>query len=441
MTHDNTPSSPSRPPFLSVVVPTIQGHFLKDSVGCLLQQSFSDIEIIVSDNDASVADAVLSAFPADNIRQIKTGRRLSIYENWEFGVEHATGQWVTLLADDDALLPGAVERIRQVSRKHPDADIIAWNWGCYLDGSVPGRVGPVNATVPPASGRTFPFDCKESIAMLLGNLGPEQFGTYKKQRFPSIMRSAYRRNVLDGIKKHFGRYFLPGTPDYTCAMAALACAKTSVYLDMPLCMLRMHWDSNGAASQGNTTRLNAVYDDMPDKVFDMVPIQSHLFNRNIIFDSLLRVIHAKPDLFPDLEMNWAMYFKHLYFNMVSIMNNGGDATPEFKQAAADFHDALAKQPLPIRQAVEQYMAAHSGKPRPALPLLSFAARQRANMRNYLVTKAFAKTPMLEATVRGILKKSGCDVDLEALGMHSMYDWVRFIDRYVCADGDAPLATP
>jgi hypothetical protein len=98
---------------ITVVIPTRERC---DVLGSALQtvtaQDYERLEIIVSDNfSADGTREVVAANPDSRIRYVNTGRRLSMSHNWEFALSHVRGGWVTIMGDDDGLLPGALTKL------------------------------------------------------------------------------------------------------------------------------------------------------------------------------------------------------------------------------------------------------------------------------------------------------------------------------------------
>lgn len=82
------------------------------SVRSALAQTYSDVEVLVSD-DVSTDDTL------ERLREIHDSRlvvfeqekRLGLVGNFDFCLRHASGEFFLLLGDDDLLLPTAIERL------------------------------------------------------------------------------------------------------------------------------------------------------------------------------------------------------------------------------------------------------------------------------------------------------------------------------------------
>lgn len=97
----------------TVIIPTRQrADVLGPALRTVVAQDYDNLEILVSDNcsDDDTAE-VVRAFADPRIRYVNTGRRLSMSHNWEFALSHVEDGWLTILGDDDGLMPGALTRV------------------------------------------------------------------------------------------------------------------------------------------------------------------------------------------------------------------------------------------------------------------------------------------------------------------------------------------
>src|SRR4051812_33489307 len=97
----------TRSALISLVIPTRnRAAHLRNSLRCALAQAFDDYEIIVSDNDSQDdTSAVVSEFSDPRVKYFRTNASLSMPESWEFALSKASGQYITYLSDDDAIVP------------------------------------------------------------------------------------------------------------------------------------------------------------------------------------------------------------------------------------------------------------------------------------------------------------------------------------------------
>ena len=92
----------------SVLLPTHDRlEYLRYAVESVRRQDEADWELIVSDNDSTddIAGFVQS-LGDERVRYVRTDRFVPVTENWNNALRHSRGDYVVMLGDDDALLPG-----------------------------------------------------------------------------------------------------------------------------------------------------------------------------------------------------------------------------------------------------------------------------------------------------------------------------------------------
>src|SRR5206468_5356538 len=90
------------------------------AIQSVLDQTFGDFELIISDNDDSetaTRDAV-ARFSDSRIRYFRTSGRLPMHENWENALACATGQHVLVVEDKERLVGNALEILRHHLQEH-----------------------------------------------------------------------------------------------------------------------------------------------------------------------------------------------------------------------------------------------------------------------------------------------------------------------------------
>ena len=120
-------------PKISVVIPAYNAeHTIKETIESVLQQTFSDFELIVI-NDGST-DRTLE------VVQSITDSRLNVlsYENGGLsvarnrGIYQATGEFIAFLDADDLWTSDKLELQLAALQEHPDAGV-AYSWTYYID--------------------------------------------------------------------------------------------------------------------------------------------------------------------------------------------------------------------------------------------------------------------------------------------------------------------
>src|SRR5262245_50750032 len=99
-------------PTLSVCIPTYQyGRYLATAIESALHQTASFAELLVSDNWSTDNTGELLKRYAGSVRILRPDRHLSVDEHYRFVAKNACGDYLVLLAADDALHPRFVESV------------------------------------------------------------------------------------------------------------------------------------------------------------------------------------------------------------------------------------------------------------------------------------------------------------------------------------------
>lgn len=116
-------------------------ELLKLAVDSVRRQEGADFEIIIADNASSEDYRGLVAQLNDaRIVYERAEQPVSVTENWNRALRLATGDYILMLGDDDALAPGYLAQMLRLIQEHQQPDIIftaAYHY-CYPN-VIPGR--------------------------------------------------------------------------------------------------------------------------------------------------------------------------------------------------------------------------------------------------------------------------------------------------------------
>jgi Glycosyl transferase family 2 len=110
---------------LTVVIPTVAGRgtYLASALETCLAQPDQDFEILVSDNSPGDAEALVRGLADPRLRYVRPPQFLSMSAHWDFALGHVAGNHVTIIGDDDGLMPGAVAAVAALVAEHGDVAI------------------------------------------------------------------------------------------------------------------------------------------------------------------------------------------------------------------------------------------------------------------------------------------------------------------------------
>lgn len=95
----------------SILITTFRRPILlkKAIESALDQKIIDDYEVIIVDNDyqvePSATNLIVKSFKSEKLRYYQNRENLGMFGNWNRGLTLARGKWVTILHDDDLLLP------------------------------------------------------------------------------------------------------------------------------------------------------------------------------------------------------------------------------------------------------------------------------------------------------------------------------------------------
>lgn len=110
-------------PTFSIVITTYnRARIVRRCIDSCLAQSFEDFEIVVVDDGSSDDTAALLAKQYDDprLRLVAHESNRGINPSRHTGASNARGAWVVVIDSDDELLPGALERLRELIAGLPE---------------------------------------------------------------------------------------------------------------------------------------------------------------------------------------------------------------------------------------------------------------------------------------------------------------------------------
>jgi len=252
----------TRPRF-SIVIPTADRHYLleKTIAGCLLS-AYPNLEVLVSDNFSTSDTAkVVHGFRTDpRVRYVRTERRLSMPDHWEFAWRQSTGDFIIINSDDDGFSPGLIDQLERIAATF-HAALMSWDAGLYYhpDWNLSGA-------------NTFTFLSGHS--RMLVDIDPQAlFASYARLSipicFPQGTRICFSRSLAERALTRVGRVFWPPHCDYSAPLLLLGLLQDEryIYLDALLGYGGRSSQSNAAAMEkqgsktGNQERIRQYFDE------------------------------------------------------------------------------------------------------------------------------------------------------------------------------------
>lgn len=204
--------------FASFLIPTLnRASTLKYAIASALASKSLDIEVIVSDNhSADQTQEICSRFQDQRLKVLKPPRPLAMHENYEYVLSNARGKWITIIGDDDAVMPHCVEHLRLIDDKYPNVEAIHSPRAYYFWKDHNYLGDPPRCSVS--------FMAKEVWRDSYRQLQDCLIGKFTYLDLPQIYSGGFQRlSLVKRIKSYQGGVYFKGvTPDaYSALMGVL----------------------------------------------------------------------------------------------------------------------------------------------------------------------------------------------------------------------------
>jgi glycosyltransferase involved in cell wall biosynthesis len=229
-------------PRFSILVPTRdRPATLRHTLATVAAQPGDDYEIVVADNcGGPETRAIVEALEAPAVRYLRSDEILPMAENWERGLAQCSGEYVTVLGDDDGLVPSTLtlaRRLIDITR----SELISWSPHAYWwpDTIVPWMRNLL--IVNPEDGATQ-YESRDVLeAFYRSAIGFADI--------PMIYTAFFHRRVVEEAKRRHGGFFVPreAAPDISSGILGLHLTQTFIVSKRPLSIRGNSGKSNGTA--------------------------------------------------------------------------------------------------------------------------------------------------------------------------------------------------
>lgn len=228
-----------KPPKVCVVIPTRErADTLAFTLKTCVAQDYENLEILVCDNfSGDDTEAVVASFSDSRVRYLNSGRRLSMAENWEFALSTVEADFVTVIGDDDGLLPQAISDLISIIRMQ-GATVVTWKkveycWPNHIDDNLK------NYLSVPLRNKLVEVSSRIALAHIY-----KFWMSYA--RGPCIYNSLVSMRHVKAILDRDGVLFNAACPDVYSSLALASVTKRYLYSTRPFSI-------NGASAHSNGT--------------------------------------------------------------------------------------------------------------------------------------------------------------------------------------------
>lgn len=283
----------ARPSF-TIIVPTLnRPETLPFTLKTILSQDYANFRVLVSDNSSDTdIRSIVAGFNDARLTYIRTPSRLSMSHHWEFVLDKVHSGFVTIIGDDDGLLPNALTKAAAIIQKH-GVRALGWRFSNFNWAGL-----PPNFVIPMGKLYRLVDARKEAMEIM------QSKNIYRSIEFPSLYGGFADISLLKELRSEYGgRFFHSRIPDFFSGALIAASVTTYARLMFPLSINASSRFSTGWAAV-NSKNDQQAFKSMTDDS-NNIPFHPKLkFVRSLsvpIAEAMLQVNQLVPS-FPELNM-------------------------------------------------------------------------------------------------------------------------------------------
>jgi glycosyltransferase involved in cell wall biosynthesis len=229
-------------PRFSILVPTRERpETLRHTLATLANQPGDDYEIVVADNcSGPQTRAIVEALGTKRVNYLRSDEVLPMAENWERGLAACSGEYITVLGDDDGLVHGSLAMARSLL-EHSPTEILAWKPHVYW---WPDCIVPWLRNLLIMNFGAGAEICPSRVVLRDFYAGRLAFGL-----LPQIYCAFFHRGVIEEAQLRYDGFFTPRdvAPDVASAILGLHITENYLFSLQPLSIRGNSGKSNGTA--------------------------------------------------------------------------------------------------------------------------------------------------------------------------------------------------
>lgn len=218
---------------LSIIIPTKDRHeTLFPVVEYLSEIDKEALEIVIQDNSLNKDEAFkfVKDLNSENVKYFHSSKNLSVIENSDLAVVHATGKYICFIGDDDGVMPYIIDVVKWMEANKIDAlrgvkPFYTWP-GLKSSFLETNTSGVLKYTKFNNSSRHV--DTQKSLNEVLETGGTDLL------MLPCLYHGIVLRETLNQIYKKTNSFFPGPSPDMANAIALSLYARNYHYLNIPV---------------------------------------------------------------------------------------------------------------------------------------------------------------------------------------------------------------
>ncbi|MCT7965209.1 glycosyltransferase [Laspinema sp. D1] len=351
----------------SVIIPTRQRHnTLQYAIQSVLNQTYQDFEVVVMDNYSTPETReVVDSFNNSKIKYYRAPQRLSMSDNWELGLSHATGEYVIIIGDDDGLLPDGLEIGYKLLDQYKINQVTWFRHPYYWPNAI--QTWEQNRLHILLNKNCLVANSKEQLKLFYQGKTTYEF-------LPMLYNSFIHRDIIKKIreKQEDGRYFLPTClcPDIYSGIVNAYFTESYLYTERPLSI---------SGISGHSTGISFAFPGLNSQPAQEFVVEQQSKNHQFIHRDLVPsknsvIVIASDqltikDFFFKNEPHYQLNIEALLSRLISQINNNPQ---EYEQSLAEIHQLAQKWNInlsqfkippkaePLKQSYEGYVRNREG---------------------------------------------------------------------------------
>jgi glycosyltransferase involved in cell wall biosynthesis len=176
--------------------------FLQRSLALIAAQTFTDFEVVISDNDPERSgEAVVRGLGDDRFRYFSNNGNLGMVSSFNKSIERATGEYIVMITDDDPVYPEMLQVLFDLQLQYPGYGLYMGGHNTFFDGLLQAKMAKARPGI-----NSGLIDCE--IGAVRRYSGPDFPLAYLINDFPTgLLWSA-------GIVKREVALAIGGFPDF-----------------------------------------------------------------------------------------------------------------------------------------------------------------------------------------------------------------------------------
>lgn len=231
-------------PFVSFLLPVYNGSlYVSSAIQSVLKQSDRDFELIVSiDKSDDDSGNVVKRFHDPRLKVYQHQNRLGMTANYQFLLSKATGQWITIIGQDDALLPFSVGKLRKIVDMFPSHEIVSSRRAFAFWPNTNKQFGRFSFI--------YPIDRRKPRLVNSTKFLTQSISGFREySEGPQLYTGSFiKKSLIETItQKNNGLFFTYPIPDVSSSVSFLLNTHSFVYSPLPLFIIGTSSQSTGLA--------------------------------------------------------------------------------------------------------------------------------------------------------------------------------------------------